>query len=1453
MNFHKITQQWFLEHIGVPTPVQAQAWPAIKSGRHTLIAAPTGSGKTLAAFYSAIDDLVVEGLHGTLIDTTTIVYVSPLKALSNDINRNLQVPLSGIKEALQKQGHEPVHISVAVRTGDTTVKERQQMLKHPPHILVTTPESLYLLLTSKSGREMLRSVKTLIIDEIHALVDDKRGSHLSLSMERLEALTGRPLQRIGLSATQKPIELVAKFLVGNKRISETQTDCVIIDTGHRRTMDLHLEIPNSPLAPVMSNEVWSEIHERLVELIKTHQTTLIFVNTRRLAERLAMALGERIGEEHVSSHHGSMSKEHRHSAEQRLKEGHLKVLVATASMELGIDIGFVDLVVQFSSPKSIATFVQRVGRSGHQVGGTPKGIIFPLSQDELIECTALLDSVRRGELDRIIIPEKPLDVLSQQIVAEVAAQEWGVDELYDLFHNSYPYRDLTKEEFISIVQMLSEGFTTRRGRRNGYLHYDGVNNRLRARPNARLVALTNGGAIPDMFDYDVVLPPEGIVVGTLNEDFALESLAGDIFTLGTHSWQLVRIEGLKVMVHDAAGRPPSVPFWLGEGRGRSDELSESVSRLRRTISDFLDQEPLPLSPEFALDALKNHVAVKWLVDEVKIVKAAAEQLVLFLWVGKCGLGLIPTRESIILERFFDSAGDMHLVIHSLYGSHVNRAWGLALRKKFCRNFNFELQAAATENCIILSLSSSHSFALEDVFKYLNTKILRETLIQAMLDAPLFEIRWRYNATRALAIQRNRGGKRVPPVFQRMQAEDLIAQVFPDQIACFENIQGERQIPDHPLVTQVIHDCLTEAMDIDGLEKLIGKIETKTIDLVTKDLREPSVFAQEVITARPYAFLDDTEFAERRVNAIKSRSWLDPKQAGDLSQLDPKAIENVKEEAWPLVRNADELHDALMIYSVFTKQEIESNGWQKMFEELVAHGRATRLILESSTILTVAAERVSMFQEAYPKAVFNPQIQLPEWVKKDSWCQEDAICEIIRGRLEAVGPITLDEMAQTLEISRDKIEYSMLALEHEGFVLQGKFTPRAPSVEWCERRLLARIHKYTIESLRESIKPVSVQDFMRFLFSYHNIQADNESTGPETLGQVLSQLEGYEAPAASWEIDLIPSRMGHYDPSWLDVLCMSGKIVWGRFTLPKKTANSSKKAGPVKSTPISLISRGNRSIWEQPKEEGQVREMSTHAQEVLNHLKDHGASFFDDIVRQTSLLKSQAEEGIGELVAEGLLISDSYSGLRALLTPEQNKPSNRIINSKQMHRKALFGIEHAGRWVLMPSDGPLDKQWDYETLEAIIWIYLKRWGVIFRSLIVEKEHLSPPWRMLLAVLRRMELRGELRGGRFISNVSGEQFALPETIEQLRRMKPNHDLISISAVDPLNLLGVILPGKKVSNITSNRIAFQDGLPIAVWENKEAHYLIDLPQEQQWSVYKALIQKKFPTKLRYYLGRH
>jgi ATP-dependent Lhr-like helicase len=1432
--FHPAVAAWFGQSFAAPTAAQAEAWPAIQAGRHVLIAAPTGSGKTLAAFLSAIDGLVRVGLNGGLADETHIVYVSPLKALSNDIQKNLEAPLAGIREALAAQGLPDVDIRTWVRTGDTPSGERERMRRRPPHIVVTTPESLYILLGSESGRAMLATTKTVIVDEIHAMAGNKRGSHLAVSLERLNRLCGDRLLRVGLSATQKPIEDVARFLVGNSADGVATPDCTVIDTGHHRARDLALEVPDSPLEAVMSGEVWEQVYERLTNLIEAHRTTLIFVNTRRLAERVTRHLSERLGEDQVAAHHGSLAKEHRLSAEQRLKQGRLKALVATASLELGIDIGEVDLVCQLGSPRAIATFLQRVGRSGHAVDGLPKGRLFPLSRDELVECAALLDSVRRGELDRLVIPERPLDVLAQQIVAEVAAQEWNEDDLFGLLRRTWPYRQLPREDFVDVVGMLAEGFTTRRGRRGALIHYDAVNRVLRSRRGARLTALTSGGTIPDNADYQVLLEPENQVIGTVNEDFAVESLQGDIFQLGNNSYRILRVERGTVRVEDAHGLAPTIPFWLGEAPGRTDELSQSVSRLRAKIADLLASDPTGDS------------ALRWLVEELGIAAPAAQQLAEYLAAAHAALDCLPTQDGIVFERFFDEAGGMQLVIHSPFGSRLNRAWGLALRKRFCRKFNFELQAAATEDNIVLSLTSAHSFELGDVARYLHSASVRPVLIQAMLDAPMFTTRWRWVAGVALALPRFRGGRKVPPQFARMDAEDLIGATFPDQIACAENLAGDREVPDHPLVRQTIHDCLTEAMDIDGLERLLGRIESGDIRIVARDLTAPSPLALEVLSARPYAYLDDAPLEERRTQAVMSRRWLAPEAAADLGRLDAEAIARVRAEAWPEAANADELHDALVWLGFLSAQEVDAQpNWGNWLAELAREKRVARLGAPEAT-LWITAERLPQFQALWPAATLDPPIAAPAGHAED-WSCDAALVEILRGRLEGQGPVTQDALAAPLGLAAQDIASALAALEAEGFALRGRFTAGAEADEWCERRLLARIHRYTVKRLRAEIEPVAARDFLRFLSAWQRVSADATMDGPQAVETIVAQLEGFEAAAGAWESEILPARIAGYEPAWLDDRCSAGRLMWVKLKPRTARPNGGEtRAAPVRSTPITLMTRRNAAFWTSLSAPDEAIRLSARAQAVVDCIRQYGASFFDELTAGTGLLRSQVEEALAELVALGLVTSDSFAGLRALLVPSgERRP---IPGGRRRRRTVNFGMEDAGRWALARRPAAQQGQGDTQAIEHVARALLLRYGVVFWRLLAREADWLPPWRDLMRVYRRLESRGEIRGGRFVAGFSGEQFALPDAVGMLRevRRKPASGAwVSISGADPLNLVGILTPGPRLAALTGNRLLYRDGVPIAFLSGGDVQFLETLDAATEWEAHKALLRATNPAR--------
>ena len=1418
--FHPAVFDWFERNFNQPSAVQAQAWPAIQAGQHTLIAAPTGSGKTLAAFLAAIDQLVHDGLNFPLPDETRVLYISPLKALSNDIHKNLELPLAGIRDALLENGYADVPIRSQVRTGDTSQYERNQMKRTPPHILVTTPESLFILLTSESGREILKTVRSVIVDEIHALAGNKRGAHLTLSLERLEQICDTPPVRIGISATQKPIEEMAAYLSG-KHDDAMPRDCTIIDTGHVRKRDLAIELTGSPLEALMANEAWEEIYRRLELLIEQHKTTLIFVNTRRLAERAAAALAEKLGEDAVTSHHGSLSKEHRLDAEQRLKSGQLRALVATASLELGIDIGDIDLVCQMGSPHAISTFLQRAGRSGHQLSGTPKARLFPLSRDDLVECVALLAAIEKNELDRIPVPAQPLDVLAQQITAEVANREWQEEALYRVFKSAWPYRKLTLEQFTDVVKMLANGFHTRRGRRGAYLHRDGVNGVLRARRGARLTAITNGGAIPDQFDYDVILQPEGLFIGTLNEDFAFESMPGDIFQLGNISYRMLKIEQGRVFVEDAHGQPPTIPFWFGEAPGRSDELSQAVSELRETIDELVEQ---------GQQAVRNYLEQILHLDEL-----ASSQLIEYLANTRAVLGVLPSQHNIVFERFFDETGDMHFVIHAPFGSRVNKAWGLALRKRFCRRFNFELQAAANEDNLILSLGPTHSFPLDEPAGYLKSDSVEHVLVQALLDAPMFPARWRWVTNISLAVPRFRGGKKVPAPFQRNDAEDLVALVFPDQLACFENIQGEREVPDHPLVNQVLQDCLHELMDIDGLKKVLDGIEHHQIKITTRDLPTPSPMAFEIINARPYAFLDDTPAEERRALAVQQRRASDPDSAADMGRLNPDAIEKVREQAWPDPHNADELHDALYILGFIDEDEIDSSKlktWSTHLARLQKDSRATRLYTKDQKILWVAAERLQALLLVCADAELSPMINAVE--SDEAATTEQALTEIMRSRLEGLGPVTVSELAKPINQSEAEVTRALLELEQEGFVIQGRFDPRQTQTEWCERGLLARIHRYTLKQLRSEIEPVSPATFMRFLFQWQGLEEPAE--GATALERVMLKLEGISLPASSWESDILPARLQPYFSGDLDELTGSGKLAWLRLHTP--TDNKQKRRNPaIKTTPIAFIYRQHMSYWCQD----EVKEpsgLSSSAQNVLGILRQWGASFFEELQQQSGLLKTQLEQALGELAACGLVNSDQFQGLRVLITPQKRQHHSR--------RRAVLQtpLSSGGRWSLVRPSLPIEN--DQQKIEHIARTLLTRYGIVFRKLL-ERESGLPSWRDLLYIYRRLEARGELRGGRFVQGFAGEQFALPEAVNMIRKTRKQNDqgqMIAISTADPLNLTGIITPGKRIPAQASHRILYQDGKPIAINQNGDIQINEKIPQQDHWQIRNLLTRTAHPA---------
>jgi ATP-dependent Lhr-like helicase len=1103
-----------------------------------------------------------------------------------------------------------------------------------------------------------------------------------------------------------------------------------------------------------------EIYDRMAELNRAHRTTLVFVSTRRMSERVTFALTQRLGEGIVLPHHGSLARELRFDAENRLKSGELRAVVATASLELGIDIGSIDLVVQLGSPRSIGVALQRIGRSGHWVGALPEGRLFATTRDELLECAALVRAIRIGAMDALRIPSAPLDILAQQLVAACAADDWGVDALYALTRAAYPYRELSRKDFDDVVTMLADGVATSRGRSGAYLHHDRVNGRLRARRGARMAAITSGGAIPETANYNVVVEPDGHVVGTVDEDFAVESMAGDIFLLGTTSWQIRRVEPGVVRVADAHGAPPSIPFWNGEGPGRTIELSREIWALRAAIDERDDTS-----------------ACAWLMAECGVDRAGAEQAVAYVRAGKAVLGTVPTGTTVVAERFFDEAGGMQLILHTPFGARINRAWGLALRKKFCRSFNIELQAAATDNGICLSLSDQHAFPLEIVFEYVKSASVEATLTQALLAAPVFGARWRWNATRALAILRMYGGKKVAPQLQRMRAEDLLASCFPDAAACAENLTGPIRIPDHVLVRETIDNCLREAMDVDGLIEVLCAVESGAIATVAVDTPEPSPFCHEILNANPYAYLDDAPLEERRARAVTLRRTIrsDAEGAGI---LDPAAIAEVSESVRPVVRDADELHDAL--YTLVVLPPVAE--WTAWYDELVEQRRATTLA-SGETRLWTCAERLDLARVAYPHAGTEPAISAIAPAQPLPQTPEDAFAEILRGWLESSGPVTVAELAERFGVESGAVDAALLRLETEGQVLRGRLRGGAVE-EWCNRRVLARIHRLTLGQLRREIEPVTTAEYVRFLFRWQHVAPSSRLYGIEGTLHVIKQLEGYEIPAAAWEASILPARVARYKREYLDQLCYSGEIMWGRLSphpalAPKDDDERQRRIRPTKLAPISLLRREDADALVVARDGEENAALSHAAREVLEEIGRRGAPFFGDIVRGTKRLPSEVEEALWQLVAAGLVTADGFDALRSLID------AKRRLGEKGLRARPRAS---SGRWTRLASET------DRIEAEGFARRLLERWGVVFRD-IVARETLAPPWRELLGALRRLEARGEIRGGRFVSGYVGEQFALPEAIEALRAARRSGDdggVVEVSDYDPLRIATALMRG-------------------------------------------------------------
>jgi ATP-dependent Lhr-like helicase len=1360
--FLPFVHRWFENTFREPTPPQRDGWNAIASARDTLIVAPTGSGKTLASFLWALDHLHRLAVDGRLEDKVYVVYVSPLRALNNDIEKNLREPLAGIRRAAEAAGLDLPEVRVAVRTGDTLAAQRQAMTRRPPHVLITTPESLYILLTSAGFRPALAQARFVIVDEVHALLGGKRGAHLALSLERLQALVqeagGPRPQRIGASATVRPVEDALAFLTG-----ATAADPVAVDAGFSRDLDVRVTSPVDDFLTTQSDMVWDATLQQVAELVQSHRTTLVFAQSRRSAERLARDLNDRIVDGRVAAHHGSLSRRARLEAENRLKAGDLKALVATSSLELGIDVGAIDLVVQLQSPRNVAAALQRVGRAGHALSRVSKGRIVVTKGEELLEAAAVVRSIRERTLDRMHMPNAPLDVLAQQIVAAVAAESLDVDVLYRRFIAAAPYRTLTRETFREVVRSVAEPLPHEVKGVAPRVLWDRVNDRLHARRGTRFLALTSGGTIQDAGLYDVFVADTDLKVGTLDEEFVTESLPGDVFLLGSNAWKIVRVRADRVLVEDAHGMSPTIPFWKGEHPSRSYDLGVAVGRLRREAAARIDD------PEF----------VAWAERECGLEERAA--LAMRAWLAKAGevLDGVPDDRGLVVESFADEMGGRHAMIHSVFGMRVNGAWGMALKEKVRRAYGLVAEAAHVDDGLLLSFAPGQvPPSPERLTTLVAPEEVDDLLGRALIGSPLFGTRFRHAAVRALFIPRMYKGQRTPAYLLRLKADALL-----------EAVGG---LPDFPVVAETLRECFEDALDVPRFKRLLERLHDGEMWTRHVDTPLPSPFVYPLLLAWDWAYLDAGHAEERRTDAVSMRkAWTVAP-----GPLDPKVVAAVEAELQKTAperraRDANELAAILDDLGDLTRDEIAARSDADP-DAMIAALRAERRITEAE----------------FPGGR-HAWIPAADALHYAALATDAGVERIALRLLRTRGPVTPAWLSARYGLTAAEATDVLDRLAGRGVVRRGEYVAGVAAPQYVHIAVLEEIQRRQVHSRRLPRPVATAEQFTAALLRRHHLHPDHRLVGPPGVLDALELLQGEDFPVRVWEQDLLAARVEDYQREWLDQLGLAGEIVWTPF--------EPKGAERARSARVGVALRENVA-WLRPAPTA-AAELDPKVKNVLLHLQLRGASFAPDLGRVAGLETRETLAALWELFWAGLVTPDTFSAIvagsaapRAGQTPlPARRPHRRGARRAPVARGPVIG-----RWSALAEEEALSAE---ERSEAQAHLLLARYGILARELA------QGDWSTLRHTLLRMEYGGEVVRGYFVEGLSGEQYALPDALTELdapsRRAEP-HVLVNIA--DPANLWGRTLTLTRLdgvrapaARIATTWLIVRQGRPILLVEGQ------------------------------------